>query len=250
MSRRHVRVLAALFAAIALHALLLSWSLPAFKPVSLSNGLLHVELLKSASTEPRQAKAAAPAVIATSPAESHRHADKPKVRQKVRRAVRPNAVKHHLAAVRQRNAVPEPVAQSALMPVTKPVDKASVAASRQPERQSKQAAHAAVAVAAAKAPVRQGRGESAAQRVRSMPASAQSMLLANIRYPRLARRRGWQGKGEFQLAIVSQSIRSITTLASTGHAILDRAVERGLSGVDHIPVADGQYRLPVAFRLQ
>jgi len=76
------------------------------------------------------------------------------------------------------------------------------------------------------------------------------MLLANIQYPPMARRHGWQGAGEFQLDIDSQSIRNITMLVSTGYAVLDGAVRRGLASVEHVPVADGQYRLPVEFRLQ
>jgi len=76
------------------------------------------------------------------------------------------------------------------------------------------------------------------------------MLLANIHYPPQARRHGWQGAGEFQLDIDSQSISRVTMLMSTGHAILDRAVRRGLDNVEHVPVANGQYRLPVEFHLQ
>jgi len=86
--------------------------------------------------------------------------------------------------------------------------------------------------------------------VPTMAADVQSMLLTNIHYPAQARRRGWQGAGEFQLDIDSQSIRKITMLMSTGHAILDRAVRRGLGDIEHVPVANGQYRLPVEFRLQ
>jgi len=233
VSRRHVRVLTALFAAITLHALLLNWLLPASKQLSVSNALLHVELLKNAPTDPLQAKAAAPATVATSPAESPRQTVKPKLRHKA-------VVRRHSVAVQQH--------QAAFQPVAKAVNVQAVASAHQQPRRSRQTVQPSVATARER--VRQGRGKPAAPGVRSMPASAQSMLLANIRYPRLARRRGWQGKGEFQMAIVSQSIRNITMLVSTGHAVLDRAVQRGLSGVDHIPVADGQYRLPVEFRLQ
>jgi len=84
----------------------------------------------------------------------------------------------------------------------------------------------------------------------TLAAGVQAMLLANIHYPRQARRHGWEGAGEFQLDIDSQSIRNITMLVSTGHAILDRAARRGLTGIDRVPIADGRYRLPVEFRLQ
>ncbi len=232
----HVRLMAALVAAGGLHALLLSWPLQVFKPVSISNGPLHVELLKPST----------PAL--TKPARPSHALAHTEVKQQQKKVIPTKKLQRRQTL---------PVADS--VRVKKKPDPESVIRSPGVKAASATRQHVHKPLDSGRSTISnrqvhlspQDHNESAVPHMPpSMSAAAQAMLLANIRYPRLARRRRWQGKGEFQLAIVSQSIRNITMLVSTGHAVLDRAVQRGLSGVDHIPVADGQYRLPVEFRLQ
>lgn len=83
-----------------------------------------------------------------------------------------------------------------------------------------------------------------------VPAEVQATILANVSYPRQARRRGWEGEAAFRFNINSQSIQSVTMLTSTGYPILDRAAHRGLLSIHSLPLTDGSYRLPVIFRLQ
>jgi len=83
-----------------------------------------------------------------------------------------------------------------------------------------------------------------------MSSRIRSLLLAHIEYPRPARRRGWQGKGEFQLMITRKNVHKVKMLASTGYRQLDQAAKRGLLAAGHIQLDDGIYNLPVEFRLQ
>jgi len=83
-----------------------------------------------------------------------------------------------------------------------------------------------------------------------VPRVVQTRILAEVHYPRQARRHGWQGKAEFEFDVHQQSIQTITLLASTGYPILDRAAHRGLSAVNHVSLSNGLYRMPVVFRLQ
>jgi len=83
-----------------------------------------------------------------------------------------------------------------------------------------------------------------------MPQHIQAEIAARVSYPRQARRRGWQGEAQFLLNINEQTVRAVTMLASTGYPILDRAAQRGLSSVNHIPLSNGLYHMPVSFRLQ
>lgn len=83
-----------------------------------------------------------------------------------------------------------------------------------------------------------------------VPKDVQQAILTHIQYPRQARRRGWQGKAEFQLDINNQSIQHITMLASTGYASLDRAAKKGLTTLDALPLNDGRYSLAVVFQIQ
>jgi TonB family protein len=84
----------------------------------------------------------------------------------------------------------------------------------------------------------------------TVPQDIQKHILAQVHYPMQARRRGWQGRAEFQLNVYQQSIHAVTLLASTGHPILDRAARRGLTSMRQIPLSNGLYRMPVVFRLQ
>ncbi len=90
----------------------------------------------------------------------------------------------------------------------------------------------------------------AVQAVAVVPKVVQTRILAEVYYPRQARRHGWQGKAEFEFDVHQQSIQTITLLASTGYPILDRAAHRGLSAVSHVSLSNGLYRMPVVFRLQ
>jgi len=83
-----------------------------------------------------------------------------------------------------------------------------------------------------------------------VPVEVQAIILANITYPRQARRRGWEGEVAFRFNINSQLVQSVTMLTSTGYPVLDRAARLGLVSMRTLPLEDGDYRLPVVFRLQ
>jgi len=228
-----------LLAAIILHALLLSWSLPASKSTNIRNGLLHVDLLKAARPAVAQsAPASPPAAVADA---------QPERQQKNSAQVKKS--KHQQTKQSIHNVL------ATELPSPKPAPVKMLSAEKKPlsiARHETETSYYPILDArhvAASLPV--SHGEPATPHASpSMAANVQSMLLANIHYPAQARRHGWQGAGEFQLDIDSQSIRNITMLVSTGHAILDRAARLGLVSVNHVPVANGQYRLPVEFRLQ
>ena len=84
----------------------------------------------------------------------------------------------------------------------------------------------------------------------AVPQGVQQQLLVNLTYPKLARRHGWQGRAEFELRIYKQSVDKLTLLASTGFPVLDHAAERGLAHVRNIPLSNGLYRMPVVFNLR
>jgi len=86
--------------------------------------------------------------------------------------------------------------------------------------------------------------------VAAVPKRVQTRILAEVHYPRQARRHGWQGRAEFEFDVHQKSIQTITLLASTGYPILDRAAQRGLSAMQHVSLSNGLYRMPVVFRLQ
>ncbi|MDQ6970974.1 MAG: TonB family protein [Mariprofundus sp.] len=83
-----------------------------------------------------------------------------------------------------------------------------------------------------------------------VPQYVQNRILAEVHYPKQARRHGWQGRAEFQFDVHQQSIQTVTLLASTGYPILDRAAHRGLIAASHVALSNGLYRMPVVFRLQ
>jgi len=84
----------------------------------------------------------------------------------------------------------------------------------------------------------------------SMPFDVQQMILSHISYPRKARRKGWQGNAMFNLAVHEQKLARLDISISSGHNLLDRAAMRGIQAIDHLPLANGTYRLPVEFKLQ
>jgi len=251
MSRRHVRVLTALVAAMILHAVLLIWPLPADKPVDISNTLLHVDLLEAPGP------AAAPSTPRMSPVRDLHEQVSAQQNSSEQPQHRSHSPATAMAPVAQRHKpAPAPLHMTTLAAksfATSPAIRQS-APHQQRSRKLPRSLHAAVTGKKEPQPVRQAGAipphPIPSHQPATMTAAARSMLLANIHYPPMARRHGWQGVGEFQLDINRQSIRHVTMLASTGHAILDRAARLGLASVDHVPVADGQYRLPVEFRLQ
>jgi len=84
----------------------------------------------------------------------------------------------------------------------------------------------------------------------AMPADVQQMILTRISYPRQARRKGWEGRATFHLAVREQKLTRLDLFLSSGFAMLDRAAMRGLQDVKRLPLANGLYSLPVEFRLQ
>ena len=240
MTARHVRILTALFAAVILHALLLSWSPPSSHRITIHNGLMHVDLLKANKPSVARPESASPATAIAD--------TQPKRQQKsFTQAKRPKSsqTQQHTRTV---------VATRQFTPLSAPLKTYSAenkarSTARQEAEKTDLLRHSENTQVAGRLTVSHDES-SAAHLPSTLAAEAQAMLLANIHYPPQARRHGWQGEGEFQLDIDSQSVRKITMLMSTGHAILDRAVRHGLDNVEHVPVANGQYRLPVEFRLQ
>jgi len=84
----------------------------------------------------------------------------------------------------------------------------------------------------------------------TMPADVQRMILTRISYPRQARRKGWEGRAMFHLAVREQKLTRLDILLSSGYALLDHAAMRGIQDVKRLPLANGLYSLPVEFRLQ
>jgi len=230
--------LTALVAAITLHALLLNIPLSASKNMLISNGLLHVDLLQVPMPTMAQAKLAVQPAMVT-----HEQA---KLQKKTVETVK----KRHIF---KPPAAPTVVAvqqhKPALMRVAQSPSILHAPETHSPAPEPDHSSSAETTHAQDDLPVSDDKPEPQ-HSLSIMAAGAQSMLLASIHYPPMARRHGWQGVGEFQLDIDSQSIRNITILVSTGYDVLDRAVRRGLASIEHVPVADGQYRLPVEFRLQ
>ena len=83
-----------------------------------------------------------------------------------------------------------------------------------------------------------------------MPVIVEQMILTHISYPRQARRKGWQGKTTFHLDVREQKLAHLDVFHSSGYELLDKAATRGIRAIDHLPLANGLYRLPVEFRLQ
>ena len=84
----------------------------------------------------------------------------------------------------------------------------------------------------------------------TMSADVEQMILTQISYPRQARRKGWEGKATFHLDVREQKLAHLDVFHSSGYELLDRAAMRGIRAIDHLPLANGLYRLPVEFRLQ
>ncbi len=83
-----------------------------------------------------------------------------------------------------------------------------------------------------------------------VPLNIQSTVLAQVDYPRLARRRGWQGAAELRFDITNEKVGEISIFASTGFDVLDQAAYQALASISDLPLSNGSYRLPVVFKLQ
>lgn len=84
----------------------------------------------------------------------------------------------------------------------------------------------------------------------ALPNHVQQIILANISYPRYARRKGIEGKAKFELSMLNQAIKKVTLVSSSGYAILDQAAFKALASLEKLPLNDGFYSLPVVFKLQ
>lgn len=91
---------------------------------------------------------------------------------------------------------------------------------------------------------------SATPAVQPVPGDVRRMIMTRIGYPRMARRRGWEGIAMFRLDVREQKLARLDLAASTGHDLLDAAAMRGIRAVERLPLANGLYDLPVEFRLQ
>lgn len=81
------------------------------------------------------------------------------------------------------------------------------------------------------------------------PVEVQAAILAHVSYPRLARRRGWEGQVHLRFDVSGRAVTSVTMLKPCRHPALNEAAEAGLKRVQRVALADGRYWLPVIFRL-
>ena len=252
ISRGYVRLMAAAFAAVGLHALVFIF-FPSFQAVlqSSQGSALQVELLK------RQA------AMQARPADSRHGQQRESEQQRLATDKKPLQVaKNRARVVNESHRKAKKAAEQIMVKQSvakqpshvRPLEAApgqglrSVSAHHAQARVFMDVAKAgAVAPDTATARVSTHALE---QQYMAVPQGVQARILAQVHYPRLARRHGWQGRAEFQLDIQQQSIHAVTLLASTGYPVLDRAAHRGLNAIHMIPLSNGLYRMPVVFRLQ
>jgi TonB family protein len=219
-----VRVAAAFAVAVALHVLMISiW--PSTNAVTQPASAIHIVGLYH--------EHAADAADAAAPAAVERQLSRPTAT--VRAAVEPQAVQTSVAVL-AKAADTEATAET-------------VAISRHVARNDDIRETALVPVQERTAD-RPAAGERVAPSDRSLPASVYTGIMAEMHYPRMARRNGWQGEVALRLDVRDRTIRQVTMLASSGYPLLDRAAHRGIGRIRSLPLADGFYRLPVIFRLQ
>jgi len=240
MRTGYARLTAALLAAVGLHALLLFWSASSF-PKVVHNGMLSVDLSNDA---------VAPAISSHPRPHDIVQPVKPKAKSSVHLLRKRMRIIHSHARVQTK--------PTAVRPLRQEPSVAARSAHTSPSRQM-----LASRIKTIRSVVVQGGGPKQNTGTRDMhvhavatnvsghiSSQARSLLLANIEYPRPARRRGWQGTGEFQLQIARKSVRKVKVLASTGYRQLDQAARRGLLMAGNVPLGDGIYKLPVEFHLQ
>jgi len=224
----HVKLLAAMCAAIGLHALLFTL-FPSQNRLILHTpeGELHVELLAKKTASP------APAIAREKNASTTPHTDevaikaqpKPQIQKPSKITAQqhvPTVIQIATKTYKKTDTVQKQVAETE--PATTERSEASTVA----EQLQKQSSPVTTMV----------------------PQDIQKTILAQVHYPKRARRHGWQGRAEFQFNVYQQNIHEIIMLASSGHPILDRAARKGLTSVNQIPLSNGLYRIPVVFRLQ
>ncbi len=73
---------------------------------------------------------------------------------------------------------------------------------------------------------------------------------AAVVYPERARALGLEGTTRIQFVIGADGLaQAVATVASSGHALLDRAAERGAVDAGRLPPLYGRIRIPVRFEL-
>jgi protein TonB len=74
---------------------------------------------------------------------------------------------------------------------------------------------------------------------------------AAVVYPTRARELGLEGVARIQFEIGADGLaREVATVTSSGHALLDRAAERGALDAGVLPALYGRIRIPVRFELR
>ena len=74
---------------------------------------------------------------------------------------------------------------------------------------------------------------------------------AAVSYPPRARKLGLEGTTRIQFVIGADGLaREVATVESSGHALLDRAAERGAIDAGQLPPLYGRIRIPVRFELR
>ena len=74
---------------------------------------------------------------------------------------------------------------------------------------------------------------------------------AAVAYPTRARELGLEGTARIQFEIGADGhAREVATVESSGHALLDRAAERGALDAGRLPPLYGRIRIPVRFDLR
>lgn len=74
---------------------------------------------------------------------------------------------------------------------------------------------------------------------------------AAVVYPTRARELGLEGTTRIQFEIGADGLaREVATVQSSGHALLDRAAERGALEAGRLPTLYGRIRIPVRFELE
>lgn len=83
-----------------------------------------------------------------------------------------------------------------------------------------------------------------------VPADIQAGILAQVHYPNLARRRGWEGQVDLRFDVSNRTVTDITILKVSAHPVLNEAAREGVLRMRAVALADGRYRMPVVFRLR
>jgi protein TonB len=116
---------------------------------------------------------------------------------------------------------------------------------------------AAVAFAAAAAPLRAGEPPTEIDLVPSAPSAAERLEQIRRRvqdavvYPQAARERGLQGVTRIQFRVdAAGRAAEIATLESSGWPLLDAAAEQGARDARELPPLYGWVRVPVRFALE